>query len=50
MLRRTRLSWFNKEGGKDSLNAISEHFSNKNSILEETLNELRAEGLTKINN
>ena len=44
------LSWFNEEGGKASLNAISEHFSNKNSILEETLNELRAEGLTEINN
>ena len=50
MLRRTHISWFNEEGGKASLNAISEHFSNKNSILEETLNELRAEGLTEINN
>ena len=50
MLRRSHLSLFNEEGGKASLNAISEHFSNKNSILEETLNELRAEGLTEINN
>ncbi len=46
MLRRSHLSWFEKEGGKASISEIAKKFKYKNGE-EETLNELKAEGLIR---
>ena len=44
MLRRTHLSWFNENGGKNEIGKIIGKFENKN-IEKETLKELDDEGL-----
>ncbi len=46
MIRRSHLSWFNKDGGKDSIDEIVKKFRYKNGK-EETLKELKAEGLIR---
>jgi hypothetical protein len=49
MLRRTHLSWFNENGGKNEIRNIIGKFENKN-IEKETLKELDDEGLLYKNN
>lgn len=49
MLRRTHLSWFNENGGKNEIRKIIGKFENKN-IEKETLKELDDEGLLYKNN
>ena len=49
MLRRTHLSWFNENGGKNEIGKIIGKFENKN-IEKETLKELDDEGLLYKNN
>ena len=46
MIRRSHLGWFNKDGGKDSIDEIVKKFKYKNGK-EETLKELKAEGLIR---
>ena len=46
MIRRSHLSLFNKDGGKDSIGEIVKKFKSKNGE-EETLKELKAEGLIR---
>jgi len=46
MIRRSHLSLFNKDGGKDSIDEIVKKFKSKNGE-EETLKELKAEGLIR---
>ena len=49
MLRRTHLSWFNKNGGESEFLKILENFEIDN-IERETLEELADEGLLKVQN
>ncbi|MEC7926302.1 MAG: hypothetical protein VYD43_02260, partial [Actinomycetota bacterium] len=49
MIRRSHLSWFNKDGGKYYIGEIAKKFQYKN-VEEETLKELKAEGLIRNNN
>ena len=48
MLRRTHLSWFNENGGKDEFSKILDNFD-INGIEADTLRELSEEGLLNEN-